>query len=105
MKKVTLFFLAATMIAGTGYAKGDTLKDVDEDEFKRLKDLGLVKEYDSETDGVVKGDEDCSKLEEEVQGLKDTNAQLEEEVKGLKGFVDEAITLPKGQVPNGYEKA
>ena len=40
-------FLEATLVKGTGYAKGDTL-EIDDKLFEKLKGLGLAKKYDAE---------------------------------------------------------
>ncbi len=47
--------------------------------------------------------EDTSKLEAKVSELEEANGGLEAKVSELVGFVQAAIELPKGQVPNGFE--
>lgn len=108
MKK-TIFFLAAAMLAGTGYEKGATLSDVDEDTFEKLKKLGLAKEYDAEVDGgtsnsnaeLEKANERISELERELSSdvglrLKDTREEIGM-VKNLRE-TDEALEASNAKV-------
>jgi len=49
--------------------------------------------------------EDKAALEGQVETLTEDKAALEGQVETLTGFVDAAIDLAKGTVPNGYVKA
>jgi len=126
MKEVKVKILNDALVGGEGYSKGDT-PTLNKDDFDRLEELGLAREYDAELDEEPeKGDtsvleakvstleDDKTQLEAKVSTLEDDKTQLEakvstledaellEKIKKLEEFVEEAISLPKGQKPKGY---
>ena len=70
---------------------GNTVVDIDEASEKKLFDLGLVEKYDEKKHGISVNDKDA-----EI-------AELKAQIETLVGYVRVAITLPKGQVPEGFE--
>ena len=70
---------------------GNTVVDIDEASEKKLFDLGLVEEYDEKKHGISANNKDA-----EI-------AELKAQIETLVGYVRVAITLPKGQVPEGFE--
>jgi hypothetical protein len=70
---------------------GNTVVDIDEASEKKLFDLGLVEKYDEKKHGISANDKDA-----EI-------AELRTQIETLVGYVRVAITLPKGQVPEGFE--
>jgi hypothetical protein len=82
---------------------------------EELRGRGIIGEGEEVIVGVNKGSsldekikaltEDKAKSEAKVTELTEANTALEAKVTELTGFIEEAITLPKGQVPEGYEKA
>jgi hypothetical protein len=70
---------------------GNTVVDIDEASEKKLFDLGLVEKYDEKKHGISANDKDA-----EI-------AELKTQIETLVGYVRVAITLPKGQVPEGFE--
>ncbi len=70
---------------------GNTVVDIDEASEKKLFDLGLVEKYDEKKHGISANNKDA-----EI-------AELKAQIETLVGYVRVAITLPKGQVPEGFE--
>lgn len=70
---------------------GNTIVDIDEASEKKLFDLGLVEKYDEKKHGISANNKDA-----EI-------AELKAQIETLVGYVRVAITLPKGQVPEGFE--
>jgi len=104
MKKIliTIYIISAAMIGGEAFKRGDTT-EVDELEFIKLVGLGLAKKYNKDTDGIKSDKTETLALEAKVSKLEEVNGGLEARVSELIGFVQAAIELPKGQVPNGFE--
>ena len=81
---------------------GNTIVDIDEASEKKLFDLGLVEKYDEKKHGISVNDKDAEI--EELRTQKDAEiAELKTQIETLVGYVRVAITLPKGQVPEGFE--
>jgi len=69
---------------------------------KELKERGIIGDGEVTTEKV---DESAFKdAKAKIAKLEEENSKLEEEVLNLHGFVEEAIALAKGTVPDGYEK-
>jgi hypothetical protein len=68
---------------------------------EELRGRNIIGEGEEVIVGVNKG----SSLDEKIKALTEDKAKSEAKVTELTGFLEEAITLPKGQVPEGYEKA
>jgi len=73
------------------FLKAKTVITLDKSKDSKLLDLGLVREYDEETDANINVSEAM-----QIENLKIENEKL-------KGFLEVSINSPKGTIPEGYE--
>jgi len=113
-KKVKV--LIGSLTAEGKHIKANTVEEISQEDYDKLSGLGNVRDYNKDTDVEVEV-EDASILEEMVEALEGEKTELASkvealevaatesaaEIEALKAFLKEAVTLPKGQVPNGYE--
>jgi len=91
--------MSKKLIYLNNFPREDALKG---QEFKGNSDL----EKELKERGII-GDGEVTTEKVDESAFKDAKAKiakLEEEVLNLHGFVEEAIALAKGTVPDGYEK-
>jgi hypothetical protein len=92
------------------HVKGSTL-EMDKDKEQKLFDLDLVEEFDAErhTEKTVTGDEQkllakIAELEASVEEKDDALIIATETFEELKELVIQTSELPKGQLPEGFDK-
>ena len=91
MSKIKVYFLAPSYVDETGFKAGDTT-DVDKPMFDKLKEAGLAKEYNPDTDGIT----DTPALEQKVETLEGDKIALEQKVETLEGIIQDQVDTAKG---------
>jgi hypothetical protein len=70
--------------------------EIDEKDDQKLLDLGLVEEYDAEIHNFLNISVDTNELKAIIK-------EQEAEIIELETMLEEAINLPKGKKPKGYD--
>ena len=87
------------------FLKASSAPDIDKEKERKLFDLGLVVVYNKEVHGEAKEDtaQALKAANAKIAELEEVNSDLADANIKLEGFLKEAINLPKGQKPEGYE--